>query len=145
MLIRREKILYLLYMRIEWLFIWTNLNPLHPRMHCAKFGWNWPSGSGEEEFFNFVNVFSLFHNHLPLEPLIWTNLNPLHQSLVEIGPVVLEKSMKMWKVYDNANNIDRQGQILIRKAHLSLRLRWDKKNEITSDNHKLLGMKCWRF
>ena len=22
---------------------------LHPRMFCAKFGWNWPSGSGEED------------------------------------------------------------------------------------------------
>ena len=30
-------------------FIWTNLIPLHPRMHSAKFGWNWPSGSGEED------------------------------------------------------------------------------------------------
>ena len=30
-------------------FIWTNLNLLHPRMLCAKFGWNWPSGSGEED------------------------------------------------------------------------------------------------
>ena len=30
-------------------FIWTNLNPLYPRMLCAKFGWNWPSGSGEDE------------------------------------------------------------------------------------------------
>ena len=30
------------------LFIWTNFNPLHPRMLCAKFGWNWPSGSGED-------------------------------------------------------------------------------------------------
>ena len=27
----------------------VNLNPLHPRMLCAKFGWNWPSGSGEED------------------------------------------------------------------------------------------------
>ena len=27
-------------------------------------------------------------------------------SLVEIGPVVLEKKMKVWKVYDNANNED---------------------------------------
>ena len=25
-------------------------------------------------------------------------------SFVEIGPVVLEKKMKMWKVYDNDNN-----------------------------------------
>ena len=34
--------------RRAWLFIWTNLNPLHPRMLCAKFGWNWLSGSEEE-------------------------------------------------------------------------------------------------
>ena len=47
-------------------FIWTNLNPLHPRMLCAKFGLNWPSGSGEEDFLNFVNVFSLFRNYFPL-------------------------------------------------------------------------------
>ena len=30
-------------------FIWTNLNPNHPRMLCTKFGWNWSSGSGEEK------------------------------------------------------------------------------------------------
>ena len=29
-------------------FIWTKLNPLHPRMLCAKFGWKWLSGSWEE-------------------------------------------------------------------------------------------------
>ena len=28
---------------------WRNLNPLHPRILCAKFGWNWPCGSGEED------------------------------------------------------------------------------------------------
>ena len=28
--------------------VWTNLYLLHPGMLCAKFGWNWPSGSGEE-------------------------------------------------------------------------------------------------
>ena len=38
-------------------FIWNNLNPNHPRMHCAKFIWNWSSGSGEDFFLNFVNVF----------------------------------------------------------------------------------------
>ena len=36
-------------------FIFTNLNILHPRMLCAKFGWNWPSGSEEE----YENVKSL--------------------------------------------------------------------------------------
>ena len=29
-------------------FIGINLSPHHPRMHCAKFRWNWPSGSGED-------------------------------------------------------------------------------------------------
>ena len=28
----------------EWPFVWRNLNPLHPRMLCAMFGWNWLSG-----------------------------------------------------------------------------------------------------
>ena len=46
-----------------WSFIWTDLDPLqprialhlknldllHPRMLCAKFGWNWISGFGEED------------------------------------------------------------------------------------------------
>ena len=30
-------------------FICTNLNLLHPRTLCAKLGWNWPSGSGEDD------------------------------------------------------------------------------------------------
>ena len=30
-------------------FIWTYLNPLHPRMLYAKFAWNWPNGSWEED------------------------------------------------------------------------------------------------
>ena len=30
-------------------FIWSNLKPLYPRLLCAKFGWNWPSGSWEED------------------------------------------------------------------------------------------------
>ena len=32
-----------------WPFIWINLNSLHQGIFCAKFGWNWPSGFGEED------------------------------------------------------------------------------------------------
>ena len=32
-----------------WPFIWTKVNPHHPRMLCAKFSLNWLSGSGEED------------------------------------------------------------------------------------------------
>ena len=31
------------------LYIWTNLNPVQPRMLCTKLGWNWFSCSGEED------------------------------------------------------------------------------------------------
>ena len=99
------------------LFIWTNLNPLHPRMLCAKFGWNWPSGSGEEDFkmssmyFRYFVIISLGKGRGPSFEQTWI---PFTQgcfvpSLIEIGPVVLEKKTKMWKVYDNDNN-DYDGQ-----------------------------------
>ena len=51
-------------------FIWTNLNPLHPNLHCAKFGGNWL-----RRFFNFISVFSLFLNYLPLEEGMALHLN----------------------------------------------------------------------
>ena len=65
-------------------FIWTNLNPFYPRMHCTKFGWNWPSGSGEEVFKNFINVISLFRISpwTRARPFIWTNLNPSPQRML---------------------------------------------------------------
>ena len=37
-------------------FPWTNLNLIHPKMLCTKFGWNCPIGSGVK-FLNFVNIF----------------------------------------------------------------------------------------
>ena len=64
---RRKNPLFTLWEFI--FFIWTNLNSLHPRM----LWWRRP--------LNFVNVFSLFRNHLLFKragPFIWTNLNPLH-------------------------------------------------------------------
>ena len=80
-------------------FIWINLNPLHPRMHCAKFGWNWLSGSGKEDF----KISSMyFRNYRPLGKgggaSFEQNWIPFTQrcivsSLVEIGPVVLEKKI----------------------------------------------------
>ena len=48
-LIKRKKN-HIYFLRIEWFSIWTNLISLHPRMLYAKIGWNWPSGSGEEDF-----------------------------------------------------------------------------------------------
>ena len=57
---RRKKKPIINFMRINWFFIWTNLNPLHPRMLCAKFGWNKTNGSGKQDFkSHLTSVFSL--------------------------------------------------------------------------------------
>ena len=37
-LIKRRKENIINFMRIYWFFIYRNLNPLHPRILCAKFG-----------------------------------------------------------------------------------------------------------
>ena len=60
-----EKKTIISFLKIEWSlfvkpFICKTLSHLHPRMHYAKFGWNWPNGSGGEDFYIFVNIFSLF-------------------------------------------------------------------------------------
>ena len=68
-------------------------------MLCAKFVWNWSSGSWRRRFSNSANVFSLFHNYLPLEKgvtLDLKKLDSLHPRMLcaksgWIGPVVLER------------------------------------------------------
>ena len=76
------------------------LDSHHPSMLCAKFGWNWPSGSWEEDisissmyFRYFVNIFPWKRAWIPITQGCFV------PSLVEIGPMALEKKMKMWKVY----------------------------------------------
>ena len=66
-------LLYFLYFLIIIIYLekvglfQTKLNTLLTRMLCAKFGLNWPSGSGEKDFFNFANEFLLFRYYLPLK------------------------------------------------------------------------------
>ena len=51
---------------------------LYPRMLYAKFGLNWHSDSGEEDFLISLIYFSQFCNHLPLEKGVVLHLNALH-------------------------------------------------------------------
>ena len=81
MLIKRRKKPITYFMRIELFFIWTTLNSLHPGMLCAKFGWNWPSGSREHNF----KILSMYFCHFVIisfwkrvRLFMWTNLNPRH-------------------------------------------------------------------
>ena len=73
----------------------------------CQIGWNWPSSS-EEEDLKFRRCYLLFRNYprwKRMGSFTWTNLNPLHPR-IENGQAVLEKKMKMWKIYDNNNNDD---------------------------------------
>ena len=68
-----------------WPFIWTNLNPLHPRMLCTKLGWNLPCGSWEKDFKILSMYFCYFVIISPWKrawPFIWTNLNPLNPGML---------------------------------------------------------------
>ena len=58
-------------------FLWTKLNPVHPRMLCAKFGEIGSMFLEKKILFNFVNVFSLFRNYLPVEKGGALHLNKL--------------------------------------------------------------------
>ena len=83
-----------------WPFIWANLNSLHARILCTKFGLNWLSGSWEEDFWIKSMFFSNISNFSPLEKECGSSVErtwiPATQgcfvpSLVEIGPAILEE------------------------------------------------------
>ena len=45
---------------------------LHPRMLCAKFGWNWPRSSGKKNFYS--SFFISLSSHLFLSCRLWSPL-----------------------------------------------------------------------
>ena len=153
-------------------FIWMTLNPLHPRMPCAKLLWNWPSGSWEEDFhiwlmyfhyyiiispwkrggglhlnkfespspkdalcqvwlklaqwflrrrfLNFVNVFPLLHNYLPLGKVRALYLKKLE------SPSLRDALFQGWNWPSGSGEEESwrtDGPQAIRKAHLSFQLR----------------------
>ena len=85
-------------------------------MLYAKFGWNEPRGSWEDfkiflHNFAFSILFPL--GERPGPPFFQTWIRSTQEcfvpSLVKIGPVVLEKKLKMWKVYRHTDRqTDRQ-------------------------------------
>ena len=89
-----------------WPIIWTTWNPLYPRMLCAKFGWNWPSGSGKDHFLKTFHHFVIISPWKRTGPFIWTDLVLNMQvcfvrNFVEIGPVVLEKKINVFSLFCN--------------------------------------------
>ena len=97
-------------------------------------------------------MFSLFRKYLLLEkawPFIWTNTEGCFvPSVVEIGPVVLQKKVKMWKVYrrterrtEKMDGQTEDGQLAIRKAYLRFQLKLAKNGSNLSIPDKTLILK----
>ena len=66
-------------------FIWKNLNPLYPRILCAKFEQNWPSGSWGEDFQISPMYFCYYVIISPWKraaPFIWLNLSTHHSRML---------------------------------------------------------------
>ena len=101
-------------------FIWTNLNPLHPRMLCAKFGWKWPSGSEEDDFKMSSMLRCLLFEKKLESPSI---KDVLCQVLLKLAQWLWRRK---WK-YENFTDGWTDGRLSIRKAHLSFQTRWVKK------------------
>ena len=83
-------------------------------------------------YFRYLTIISPWKRRGPLFKQTWILFTQGYfvSSLVEIGPVVLEKKMKIWKVYRQTDGrTDRQtdnGWQVIRKSHLSFKVRWAK-------------------
>ena len=84
--------LFCYYLRLEK-DVALHLNKLEsplPKHAFCQVGWNWPSGSGEEDFLNTFNIILDFRFYLPLKKDVTLHLkkleSPLVPSLVEIGP-----------------------------------------------------------
>ena len=97
------------YLPLEknWPFVWTILNPIYPRMICANLV---KIGSAVLENIFTEKLSMYFCNFVIVSP--WKRMGPwipftqrwFVPSFVEIGPVVLENKMKMWKVYDEPSD-----------------------------------------
>ena len=83
-----------------WPFIWRQLNPLQLGILCAKFGWNWHSGSGEEDFVKscqFIFFIYLFISQFSPLGSAWLSFEQLwillNQGYFVPSSVVLEKKI----------------------------------------------------
>ena len=106
-----------MYLGNELSFIGRHISPLYIRISCAQFGWNCPSGSGEDFKFHqcicgTLLVSSLWKVGDPLFEQTWI---PFTQgcfkvlNLVEIGPI--------WFLRRRVcNNNDNNRQMFIKKA-----------------------------
>ena len=83
-------------------------------------------------FLNFVNVFSRFHNYLPLKKgvaVYFNNSEPPSSkaTLCQVWLKLAHWFLRRWKCEKFADRRADDGQQTFRKAHFSFQLRWAKR------------------
>ena len=124
-------------------FNWTNLNPLYPTMFCDKLNWNWPSGS---RFFNFVDVFLLFCNYLPLQKGVVLNLYKFEFPLPkdELCQVWLKLAQWFWRgKFLNFVNVFSLFIVIISPLEKGGALPWTNLNPLLPRMHCVKFNKNW--
>ena len=119
----------------EEAFIWRYLKPLHPRMLCAKFGWNMLSGSWEEKFlissmyFQYFKIIYPWKGRGPSFEQTWIPFTKyaLRQVWLKLAQWFLRRRWNCEKFTDGGTDRQRDsqtdnGQQVISKAHLSFQL-----------------------
>ena len=112
--------------------IWRNLKTLHLRMHCAKFGGIGPVVLEKKIVLHCVNVFSLIRKYIHLEKGGAFHLNKLvfpspKHALFQVWLKLVQWFWRRrWKCEEKFTSTSTttttdNGQIVIRKAHSSLR------------------------
>ena len=90
-------------------------------MICDKYDLNWPCGSGKEYVYKFhqsqfsSSLVSIWPRPSFVDTLIPFTKESFVSILVWIGPVVLEKKMKIWNIYRQTG-----GQADIRRSSIKL-------------------------
>ena len=96
--IKKKKIITS-FLWIAWLIIYKNLGSLHTKMHCPNFGWNWSSGSAEDIFLNFLNVFFISFSislNYPIGKWSDFHLNKLESSSSKNGLCQVWLKLAQW-------------------------------------------------
>ena len=115
-----------------WTFISTHLSHLCSRILCAKFGWNWPSGSLRRRFLKVVNVFFYVAIIFPWKKCMALNLNKFEFPLPKntLCHVWLKIAQWFWRRFSKVVNIFFQFLLLSSLRKRARSFIWKKLNSL---------------
>ena len=116
-------------------FHWTNLKPLHPRMHCIMFGWKY-SVVLEKILFNHFNVFSKFLYYPLWEKGKSLHLNPHHPRML-CAKFDWNWPSGSWEEDENVRSLQTDELTMDNRQLEKFQLRWTKNDNCTLNRFQI--------